>query len=134
MLFEKNEVKFGERMVDFSNIENYCENNRNEVKKVLGGLSESIWETYFAFTNTLGGVILLGVEEHKVRFLHIIDLPEPENMVREFWELLNDPKVAVPIFFRKKMFELWSKMENDLLALQFPRHHHPIYWSISRGM
>ena len=79
-------------MIDFDRIEAYRENNRIEAKKALGGLPESIWETYSAFANAQGGVILLGVEEHRDKSLHPVDLPDPEKLVRQFWEIVTDPK------------------------------------------
>ncbi len=79
-------------MIDLQNVEKYIENNRIEAKKALGGLPESIWETYSAFANTLGGVILLGVEEYKDTSLHAVDLPDPEGMVEKFWSLVNDKR------------------------------------------
>ena len=79
-------------MIDLNNVEKYRENNRIEAKKALGGLPKSIWETYSAFANTLGGIILLGVEEHKDKSFHPINLPDPQFLVDEFFKLLNDKK------------------------------------------
>ena len=81
-------------MIDFSQIEKYRENNRIEAKKAMGGLPKSIWETYSAFANTLGGIILLGVEEYPDKSLHVVNLPDPEQLVEEFWELVNEPRQA----------------------------------------
>ncbi len=85
-------------VIDFTRLESYRENNRLEAKKALGGLPESIWETYSAFANTSGGIILLGVREEKDRSLHAVNLPAPKSLVRELWEDLNNTqKVSVNI-------------------------------------
>lgn len=86
-------------MLDYNNLEKYKENNRIEAKQSIGGLPESLWETYSAFANTLGGVILLGVEELKDKSLHAVDdISAPEKLITEFWDIINDKdRVSVNI-------------------------------------
>ena len=82
-------------MIELSNLEKYRENQRIEAKEALGGLPRSIWETYSAFANTCGGVILLGVTERKKdKALQAVDLPDPQRLIAQFWELVNDTRVV----------------------------------------
>lgn len=89
-------------MIDFENIEKQRETVRIEAKKALGGLPHSVWETYSAFANTAGGVILLGVEEWDDKSLHAVDLPYPDELIEEFWSIVTDKsKVSVNLLTRE---------------------------------
>ena len=117
-------------MIDFSNLMAYRENNRIEAKKALGGLPHSIWETYSAFANTIGGIILLGVEEHKDKSLHPVDLPDPDKLIKEFWDIVNNPnKVSVNILTDKDV-SAQDVEGNHIIVICVPRadrYDKPIY-------
>lgn len=117
-------------MLDFSILETYRENNRIEAKKALGGLPESIWETYSAFANTMGGIILLGVVEQKDKTLSAIDLPAPEKLIKEFWGMVNNPKkVSVNILSSKDVF-VQDADGHRIVVINVPRAdraYRPVY-------
>ncbi len=117
-------------MLDFTHLEQYRENNRIEAKKALGGLPRSIWETYSAFANTMGGVILLGVEEHKDRTLHPVNLPDPERLVREFWDKINNPAITNLNILTPKQIQIRTIDGNSIIVITVPRatrQERPIY-------
>ena len=117
-------------MLDFSNVTRYRENNRIEAKKAAGGLPRSIWETYSAFANTIGGVILLGVEELPDHSLRPIDLPDPEQMITEFWNIINNPnKVSVNILSDRNV-EIHEQDGCRFISITVPRANRfdkPVY-------
>ena len=78
-------------MLDLNNMGKYREGNRLEAKQALGGLPESLWETYSAFANALGGVILLGVEEREDGSFGALDLLDPQWLIEDFWAIVTDP-------------------------------------------
>lgn len=69
-----------------------------ECKAAQGGLPNSLWNSYSAFANTIGGTILLGIEEHlketdlRKRF-EIIGVDNARKMVTDFWNVINSNKV-----------------------------------------
>ena len=64
------------------------DNARVEVKKARGGLPSRLFETLSAFSNTGGGVLLLGVEESR-NFLPI-GVEHPAQIERELASLMSD--------------------------------------------
>ena len=108
-------------MLDFNRLEQYRENNCIEAKKALGGLPKSIWETYSAFANTLGGVILLGVIETADKTFDSVNLPNPDSLIREFWRIINDPlKVSVNILAGKDVYV--EEVDGDrIIVIKVPR-------------
>ena len=108
-------------MIDFANIEKYKENNRIEAKKAVGGLPHSIWETYSAFANTLGGIILLGVEEHSDKSLHAVDLPDPEKLIKEFWDIANNTHKVSTNILSDKDVTIEEIDDKRIVAIRVPR-------------
>ena len=69
-----------------------------ECKKAKSEMPKSIWQTFTAFANTIGGMILLGVDENMQekdiqKRYQIIGVDEPRKIVTDFWNTLNSDKV-----------------------------------------
>ena len=117
-------------MIDFSNLNQYRESNQLEVKKAAGGIPKSIWETYSAFANTSGGIILLGVIEKQDNSLETINLPNPEKMIKEFWNTVNNStKISINLLSDKDVFI--QKVNGDnIIVINVPRaerSYKPVY-------
>src|SRR5699024_7852534 len=108
-------------MIDFKYLRKYRENNRIEAKRATGGLPESIWETYSAFANTMGGVILLGVAEKKNKSFEAVDLPDPDSLAGEFWSLVNDAKKASVNILTKHDIAVHRVEGKRILSITVPR-------------
>lgn len=117
-------------VIDLNNIEKYRENNRIEAKKATGGLPKSLWETYSSFANTLGGIILLGVEEYRDKSLHPVNLPDPDELIEEFWEIANDiQRVSTNILSYEDVY-IQNVEEKRIIVITVPkakRFDRPVY-------
>lgn len=117
-------------MLDFSNLQQYRENNRIEAKEALGGLPESIWETYSAFANAQGGVILLGVEELPDKSLHALDILDPGWLIEDFWRIINDPKLVSANILTEEDVQIHNVDGKQIIAITIPKadpKHLPVY-------
>ena len=111
-------------------LNDYREDNRIEAKRAQGGLPHSLWETYSAFANTLGGVILLGVAEDADKLLYSVPMIEPEKLVAEFWKHLRDPAQVSINLLRPEDVQIVRSGENRVVVIFVPRapqHQRPVY-------
>ena len=117
-------------MIDLAHLEKYRENNRLEAKRAQGGLPRSIWETYSAFANSFGGLILLGVIETENKTLASVPLPDPEELVRQFWQIVNDPARVSANILRPTDVWVDESGGNRIVIIHVPRagrHDRPVY-------
>ena len=115
---------------DISKLSEYREDNCLEVKKATRGLPNSIWETYSSFANSEGGLIVLGVEEDKNHQLHITGVNNPDELVRDFWNTINNPQKISLNILTDKMVSVLTVEDKQIIVIEVPRAERemrPIY-------
>ena len=106
---------------DISALGEYKEGNRVEAKKAGGGIPGSMWETYSSFANTDGGIIVLGVEEMNDGRLVPVGVKDPDKMVKEIWNAVNNPqKVSINILMNKDV-HIEEVEEKRIIIVEVPR-------------
>lgn len=78
-------------MTFFNQLSVWRENNRLEFKNTRGGFPRSFWETYSAFANTAGGLIVLGVDETP-EGPKAVGVTDAATLVQNLWNGLNNPQ------------------------------------------
>lgn len=107
-------------MLNWEHLEQYRENNRLEAKKAQGGLPESIWETYSAFANTRGGLILLGVIEQEDKTFASVPLADPDQLAADFWNTLNRPGVVSRNILEPEDVLIRESGEDRIVVIRVP--------------
>ena len=120
------------KLFEIEKFDKYKEDNRREVKKANGGLPNDMWETYSAYANTYGGVIILGVKElpdkhWKTTGLKVAD---KEKILDNLWNLLHNPnKVSINLLSESDV-ETYEIGEDVIIVMEVPmakRSQKPVY-------
>ena len=105
-----------------------------ECKRAKKELPKSIWETYSAFANTVGGLIVLGVEEDKCtpdmsqRFT-ITGVADHDKVIADFWNTINSDKVSANVVANDNV-ETVSLEGLTVVCIHVPQAHwrtKPVY-------
>lgn len=99
----------------------YKENARLEVKSAKGGLPNSLWESYSAFANSEGGVIVLGAKEKEDGTIFVEGLKDVHKLIKDFWNTLNNrQKVSSNILTDSMAYP--DKFDGkDVIVIHVPR-------------
>jgi predicted HTH transcriptional regulator len=116
--------------IDIHNLTRYSENNRIEAKRAQGGLPQSIWETYSAFANTEGGLILLGVEETETHQLTAVGVKDSHKLISDFWNTIHNHTKVNFNLLTDRMVNIQEVEGKEIVTIEVPRadrRHRPVY-------
>ena len=108
----------------FSEVFPDTESDEVEYKSAKDGFPNSFWETYSAFGNTNGGVIVLGVKEKKNQILvEGLEDATVDKYKKEFWNAANNrQKVSVNLLRNEDVREYI--LEGKKVLLMSGRFHY----------
>ena len=115
---------------DISQFDSYREDNRREVKRAKEGLPISLWDTYSAFANCYGGVIILGVKENKDGSWYTTGLQNAARLQKEFWDTVNNSKKVSINLLREDDIETFDQNGDIIMVIHVPAAHReqkPVY-------
>ncbi|CDA08913.1 ATPase AAA [Fusobacterium nucleatum YWH7199] len=106
------------------------ENENIELKKADNNLPNSLWETYSAFCNTSGGIIILGIEEKKNGDNIIIGINDIDKMEKDIWNTANNlAKVSYNVIGNGDIYKVKIDDKNIMILdiKEAPHNKKPVY-------
>lgn len=107
----------------------FTEDEETECKEASNGLPKDLWETYSAFANSNGGVILLGIKEKNNKF-EVKGLNNIEDIKKDLWDNLNNPKKVSSNIISDNNVIVESCEGKNILKIVVPRadrRQKPVY-------
>ena len=121
-----------EELFNLAKFDSYKEDNRREVKRAEGGLPNGLWDTYSAFANGYGGVIILGIKEDKSGNWYTTGLKNVAKLKKDFWDTLNNRKKVSINLLKEDDVQTFSVAGTDdvIMVIWVPsasREQKPVY-------
>ena len=114
-----------------------------ECKKASKGVPNSLWDTYSAFANTYGGIILLGVVEHmdehdKAKRFEIVGVEDADKIRKDLWNIVNSKEKVSVNLLHDDDIQTIDFDGKEIIAINVPRADYtvrPVYINnnLSRG-
>ena len=91
-----------------------------EFKLAKGSVPASFWESYSAFANTDGGVIILGVKEDGGKH-SVVGVINANKLVADVWNAANNPqRVSANVLFNHQVYKV-DYQGKALVVVEVPR-------------
>lgn len=85
-----------------------------------GAVPNDMWESYSAFANTRGGVILLGLKEKKGNFT-VEGIKNPAPLIKNIWDIINNPQKVSHNLLSESDVKVESIDGNQIICISVPR-------------
>ncbi|MEF9920642.1 MAG: putative DNA binding domain-containing protein [Erysipelotrichaceae bacterium] len=117
-------------MFSIEDLRNTRETISFEGKRAKNGLPNSIWETYSAFCNTIGGTILLGIDEKENGYFSVCGIEDSRKLINDFWNLINNKKKVSINLLMDHSIRIEEVEGKEIIIIEVPRakrENKPVY-------
>lgn len=110
---------------------NIGENKEIEFKEAKRKLPKSLWETYSSFSNSGGGIIVLGIKENKEdKTYNVEGIDNVNSIFQNFWNTINNKDKVSSNILNDNNIKLVKLRNKNIIVINIPpanRKQKPVY-------